>query len=169
MRFYERHHLSRLFHTNDVGRNLVPERNSCRTAFYHQGIAEFFSRFRLVDDNKLPGLRVASAGRKASCLYQLHKILSRNRAVSISPAAFSLFKHFLKCHLVVLLYLNDRKSYYSRNRNLTCQDLFIVLIVFAQKYRNIQLIGTFLHALAAVDAGLDLFHVGLPLLGEPVL
>lgn len=49
-----------------------------------------------------------------------------------------------------------------RNGNFTCENLFIILVIFAEKLRDVQFIGTFFHALTAINTVLDLFHVFLP-------
>ena len=57
----ERHHLCRLLYEDDKGRHLLPERSTRRTAIYYKCITEFFLGTRLIYNDELLWLGVATA------------------------------------------------------------------------------------------------------------
>ena len=47
------------------------------------------------------------------------------------------------------------------------QNLLIILVILLKEFRRVQLVGTFLHTLSAVETVFDFFHIRLPGFIEP--
>ncbi len=77
--------------------------------------------------------------------------------LSIHPLIFRSIDLFVNADRII-----DCIKQKLRNINLSREDFFIILVIFAEKLRDLQFIRTFFHALTAINTVLNLFHVFLP-------